>query len=204
MAKSLDQLLVQAEQIESNVLPNSNTAGLVGDTIKGVVEHLQAREYGPVAGYVHCESLEDLPTEDLTPTEKKCAYIVDGHFYVFVGEGGDTLDGRYQDCGELRGATGGKGDKGEKGDPGVLLDPEAVELFDSIDDIPSVQDPDNSIPTAHVVDELLALQTEGDEKIQTALNSTFPWFSRTIRPHLLSPTRPICRIANTSAALWVI
>ncbi len=170
MAKSLDQLLVQAEQIESNVLPNSNTAGLVGDTIKGVVEHLQAREYGPVAGYVHCESLEDLPTEDLTPTEKKCAYIVDGHFYVFVGEGGDTLDGRYQDCGELRGATGGKGDKGEKGDPGVLLDPEAVELFDSIDDIPSVQDPDNSIPTAHVVDELLALQTEGDEKIQTALN----------------------------------
>ena len=115
MTKSLEQLHTQAEQIEENVLPNSNSAGLVGGTLRGVVEHLQKRVYGPVSGYVYCESIQDLPTEDLTPAEKKCGYLIEGHLYVYVGEDGDTLHGLYQDCGAIQGPQGPKGDKGDNG-----------------------------------------------------------------------------------------
>lgn len=127
-----------------------------------------------VLGYLHhrnilesikvLDSISELPEY---PGDKLAAYIVDDHLYVFVAEGGDTLDGRYQDCGELRGP---KGDKGEDGSPGVVLDPDAVELFDSIDDIPSVQDPEKAVPTALVAQELARRQQDGDDEIMTALN----------------------------------
>lgn len=109
--KSLEQLHTQAEQIEEAVLPNSNTANLVGDTIKGIIEILQKKEYGPISGYIHCDSLDELPTEP-TASERKCAWIVSSHLYVWVGTGGDTLDGLYQDCGTVQGPPGKDGADG--------------------------------------------------------------------------------------------
>lgn len=65
-----------------------------------------------LTGYRAFNSLSDLPTTDVDPT---LGYLVGGHLYVWVETGGDTLDGKYQDCGELRGAKGEKGDKGNTG-----------------------------------------------------------------------------------------
>ena len=66
-------------------------------------------------------------------------YLMDSNLYVWVGTGGNTLDGKYQNCGPFRGPKGfdgldgtpgergsaglqgPKGDKGDKGDSGVDL-----------------------------------------------------------------------------------
>lgn len=75
-----------------------------------------------LTGYRAAQSVSDLPTEDVDPT---LGWIVGNHLYVWVGEGGDTLGGLYQNCGELRGE---KGEKGDKGLDGIVLDPEAVTI----------------------------------------------------------------------------
>ena len=80
-----------------------------------------------LAGYRAAASVNDLPTEDPDPT---LGWIVGNHLYVYVGTGGDTLNGKYKNCGELRGA---KGEKGDKGDDGVVLD--GVTVFDGLDDL---------------------------------------------------------------------
>lgn len=41
-----------------------------------------------------------LPEEETT-----LGYLIDGHLYVWVGEGGDTSDGKYEDCGILNGES---------------------------------------------------------------------------------------------------
>lgn len=41
MAKSFEELTSTAETIRTNVLPESNTAGLVGQFLKDMVEKLQ-------------------------------------------------------------------------------------------------------------------------------------------------------------------
>jgi dienelactone hydrolase len=65
-----------------------------------------------LTGYRAFSSLSDLPTTDVDPT---LGYLVGRHLYVWVGTGGGVLDGRYQDCGYLRGEKGDKGDKGNTG-----------------------------------------------------------------------------------------
>ena len=61
---------------------------------------------GTLSGYVVYNSISDLPSTG-DPT---LGYLVGTHLYLYVGTGGDTKDGKYQDCGEF---------KGPKGDDGV-------------------------------------------------------------------------------------
>lgn len=63
---------------------------------------------GNLTGYITLQSIQDLP---LSPST--IGYLIDGDLYVWVGTGGDTLDGKYQDCGPLQGP------QGEPGEPGV-------------------------------------------------------------------------------------
>lgn len=64
------------------------------------------------------KSSADLPTNP-TSTDKATAYLLNGDIIVYVGSGGDTLNGIYQNCGRLNGLDGAKGDKGDKGDSGI-------------------------------------------------------------------------------------
>jgi len=56
--------------------------------------------FGTLTGFKALETLAQLPLE-----ETQFGYLINEHLYVWVGENGDTLDGFYQDCGELRGAS---------------------------------------------------------------------------------------------------
>ena len=56
--------------------------------------------YSTLTGFKALASIQDLPRE-----ETRFGYLINGHLYVWVGENGDTLDGLYLDCGELRGAS---------------------------------------------------------------------------------------------------
>lgn len=46
-------------------------------------------------------------TSDLPPEENHNGYLIGENLYVWVGAGGDTLDGKYQNCGPFRGPRGG-------------------------------------------------------------------------------------------------
>jgi hypothetical protein len=83
--------------------------------------------YGPkpvalvcnLTGYKVLGKETDLPLEPSTT-----GYLISDNLYVYVGEGGDTLDGKYKNCGPFRGFKGDQGiqgvqgEKGEKGDTG--------------------------------------------------------------------------------------
>lgn len=47
-----------------------------------------------VSGYQTLESVDQLPE-----TQTSLGYMIDGDVYVWVGEGGDTPDGRYKIAG---------------------------------------------------------------------------------------------------------
>ena len=59
-----------------------------------------------IGGFVALDSIADLPE---SPSDPHIGYIIGTHLYVYVGTGGDTLDGKYKDCGEFRGPTGDQG-----------------------------------------------------------------------------------------------
>ena len=87
-----------------------------------------------LAGYKVVYDVSQLPAY-----ETSFGYLMDSNLYVWVGTGGNTLDGKYQNCGPFRGPKGfdgldgtpgergsaglqgPKGDKGDKGDSGVDL-----------------------------------------------------------------------------------
>lgn len=68
-------------------------------------ERLSYVQLGNITGYVYLDDTASLPDEPST-----LGYIVGNNLYVYVGSGGDTMDGLYQDCGQFKGPKGDKGD----------------------------------------------------------------------------------------------
>ena len=67
-----------------------------------------------LTGYVSVASIADLPD----PGEDTLGYLIGENLYLYVGTGGDTLDGKYQDCGPFRGPAGQNGTPGTTGQDG--------------------------------------------------------------------------------------
>lgn len=76
-----------------------------------------------IGGFVALDSIADLPE---SPSDPHIGYIIGTHLYVYVGTGGDTADGKYQDCGEFRGPAGERGEPGADGHDGVSLGEVAI------------------------------------------------------------------------------
>lgn len=55
-----------------------------------------------LTGYVVVDSIANLPD----PGQPTLGYLVGTHLYLYVGTGGDTKGGKYQDAGEFRGPQG--------------------------------------------------------------------------------------------------
>lgn len=70
---------------------------------------------GALGGYKTVDSIDNLPPIG----EENIGYIVGTKLYIYVGEGGDTLDGKYKDVGEFRGPQGEPGKPGEDGKNGA-------------------------------------------------------------------------------------
>lgn len=62
-----------------------------------------------IGGFVALDSIADLPE---SPSDPHIGYLIGTHLYVYVGTGGDTADGKYQDCGEFKGQQGEQGEDG--------------------------------------------------------------------------------------------
>lgn len=80
-------------------------------------------EINGLGGYVVLDSVQELPA---SPSNPNLGYLIGTHLYVYVGTGGDTSDGKYQDCGEFRGPEGKEGKPGADGHDGVSLGEVAI------------------------------------------------------------------------------
>lgn len=70
---------------------------------------------GALGGYKTVDNIDNLPPIG----EENIGYIVGTKLYIYVGVGGDTLDGKYKDVGEFRGPQGEPGKPGEDGKNGA-------------------------------------------------------------------------------------
>lgn len=68
-----------------------------------------------VGGYVVVDSISNLPDQG----QATLGYLVGENLYLYVGTGGDTLGGKYKNCGPFRGPAGPQGIQGAQGFDGA-------------------------------------------------------------------------------------
>lgn len=71
-----------------------------GKVLKGLIDNIGTGSIAAFAQYAVFESVSALPATGAATT----GYIVGNHIYAYVGTGGDTRDGKYQDLGALEAA----------------------------------------------------------------------------------------------------
>ena len=71
-----------------------------GKVLKGLIDNIGTGSIAAFAQYAVFESVSALPATGVATT----GYIVGTHIYAYVGTGGDTADGKYQDLGTLEAA----------------------------------------------------------------------------------------------------
>lgn len=107
--ESIDKIKRLAEIVSKNTAPSSNTNTLIGNLLKAMALYMAEQHHGAVGGYQFLNSIDDLPTGDLTDKQKRTGYVVGENIYFYVGTDGDTLDGEYQNGGSFRGTRGDDG-----------------------------------------------------------------------------------------------
>ena len=120
--KTIDQLTAVTALANSDNLEVSGGKKISFGKLKEIVAADVTVSAEEIKGYVVIESTDDLP-EDPTQEEQMKGYILDTMLYIYVGTGGDTLDGKYRSI-QLKGedgAPGAPGPQGPKGDSGVHL-----------------------------------------------------------------------------------
>lgn len=113
---TIDELRSAAAVVRDATEEGENTATRIGQLFLDTVNTLCNVSTNAIKGYVVINSTSDLPTSPTTDQQMK-GYLLDTTLYVWVGTGGDTLDGKYQSA-QLKGEDG---KTGEKGDSGVHL-----------------------------------------------------------------------------------
>lgn len=113
---TIDELRSAAAIVRDATVEGENTATRIGQLFLDTVNTLCNVSTNAIKGYVVISSTSDLPTSPTTDQQMK-GYLLDTTLYVWVGTGGDTLDGKYQSA-QLKGEDG---KTGEKGDSGVSL-----------------------------------------------------------------------------------
>lgn len=123
MAKTIDELKSAAAVVRDATEEKENTALRIGQLFLDTIETLGNVSVNGIKGYEVISSTDDLPANPTTEQQQK-GYLMGTILYVYVGTGGDTLDGKYQSV-EM---------KGPKGNPGTPLgETEIVDDLDSVD-----------------------------------------------------------------------
>lgn len=116
---TIDELRSAAAIVRDATEEGENTATRIGQLFLDTVNTLCNVSTNAIKGYVVISSTSDLPTSPTTDQQMK-GYLLGTTLYVWVGTGGDTLDGKYQSV-NMKGADGKDGVPGPKGDSGVHL-----------------------------------------------------------------------------------
>lgn len=98
--------------IDANITDNGHgdiTGPVLNAVLNEMVDVLGEGGGANLTGYVSVASIADLPEVG----EPTLGYLIGTNLYLYVGEGGDTLLGKYQNCGQFRGPQGQQGQQGE-------------------------------------------------------------------------------------------
>lgn len=117
---SIEKIKRLADTVAKNTVPGSNTNTLIGNLLKAITEYMAEQHHGAVGGYQYLNSIDQLPTGNFTDKQRRTGYVIGDCIFFYVGTGGDTLDGEYQNGGSFHGT---------KGDDGLS----AYEVWKSID-----------------------------------------------------------------------
>ena len=117
--KTIDELKSIAATVRDATEDKENTALRVGQLLVDMIDTLSNLSGESIKGYVSIDSTSELP-EDPSASEQMIGYICGTTLYLYVGEGGDTLDGKYQSA-NLQGPQGQQGPAGADGHDGVDL-----------------------------------------------------------------------------------
>ena len=151
MAKTFSELQALVLQIRDEILEKKNTAPRVGAALLDMIDNtiqnitdinqkLSVFEH-VCSGFKRVESESQLP---VTPPqdEKAVGYLVGKNLYLYVEEGGNAVDGRYFNVGDItgpqgetgpQGIKGDKGDKGEQGNSGVSGSTDNIEVVNNLE-----------------------------------------------------------------------
>lgn len=110
---TIDELRSAAAIVRDATEEGENTATRIGQLFLDTVNTLCNVSTNAIKGYVVINSTSDLPTSPTTDQQMK-GYLLGTTLYVWVGTGGDTLDGKYQSA-QLKGEDGKTGPKGDSG-----------------------------------------------------------------------------------------
>ena len=119
--KTIDQLTAVTSLADTDNLEISNGKKVSFGKLKELVAAAVTVSAEEIKGWEMIESTDDLP-EDPTQAQQEKAYVIadTSTMYVYVGYGGDTLDGLYQSL-NMKGEDGAPGPPGADGHDGVDL-----------------------------------------------------------------------------------
>ena len=111
--KTIDQLTPVTSLANSDSLEVSGGKKIAFSKLKELVASAVVVTEESIKSWVVIESTDALPVEPTTEQQMK-GYLLGTTLYVWVGTGGDTLDGKYQSA-QLKGEDGKTGPKGDSG-----------------------------------------------------------------------------------------
>lgn len=151
MAKTFSELQALALQIRDEILEKKNTAPRVGAALLDMIDNtiqnitdinqkLSVFEH-VCSGFKRVQSESQLP---VTPPEdeKAVGYLVGKNLYLYVGKGGNAVNGRYFNVGDItgpqgepgpQGLIGPVGPKGEQGNSGVTGPTDNIEVVNNLE-----------------------------------------------------------------------
>ena len=113
--KTIDQLTPVTSLANSDSLEVSGGKKIAFSKLKELVASAVVVTEESIKSWVVIESTDALPVEPTTEEQMKAYVLADkSTLYVYVGEGGDTLNGSYQSV-IMKGADGNTGPKGDSG-----------------------------------------------------------------------------------------
>lgn len=113
--KTIDQLTPVTSLANSDSLEVSGGKKIAFSKLKELVASAVVVTEESIKSWVVIESTDALPVEPTTEEQMKAYVLADkSTLYVYVGEGGDTLNGSYQSV-IMKGADGKTGPKGDSG-----------------------------------------------------------------------------------------
>ena len=119
MAKTINELKSAAAVVRDATEDRENTALRIGQLFLDAIETLGEVSTNAIKGFAVISSTDDLPTNPTSEQQQK-GYLLGTVLYVYVGTGGDTLDGKYKSA-DIKGPQGDPGEPGADGHDGVDL-----------------------------------------------------------------------------------
>ena len=128
MSTPIEELTALVDALRAETFEQSITPERMGAILQRMIDVLPSvSDANSLKGWVAISSINELPTSP-SPSQQALAYLLDTTLYVYVGSGGNTLEGKYRSA-ELKGT---KGDPGTDGKNGVDLG-----LVNIVDDLES-------------------------------------------------------------------